>query len=223
MNCTLKGRLMFTGDGYDQSMDIGHIGKAYEPRPWPVVQDDDTEIDLRALVMATFQKMHGQPATQKEGPDFYEFVVDQNSKFRVQHQMKDGLNLVSLVSPTGVSFVNAHIKSTLAWLAGRIIEATVTDQAISIRADDSKDVFHVECRQNSGDCPLSDVTAENICRVGRPDRCIFNHGESGSYQCDKFSGVIAEQLLDAHAEGRLKPRWTRIGSCALVFHHKAVT
>lgn len=86
MPSTLKGKLMFTHDGYHHDLE-----KPYQPRSWPLIQEDGSEIDIRPLVMAVFQCLDGKRVREENGVDFHNFTIDDDSpdtlKYNEGHPM----------------------------------------------------------------------------------------------------------------------------------------
>ncbi len=212
-DCSLKGRLMFTGSGYIE------LDKPYIPRPWALIQDDGSEVDLYPIIMLAIQNMHEKSARHVREVTSYSILLDSDSEYEIDHFQ--GHPLLRSKDNSGWSNISTYLTDSLVWLTGRKIEVTISQNGILIKAHETAKVFEVHARTDSSDCPISDQDAEAICGVSQVQgRCIFSNGIPGNFSCQKFENVIALSILNSFAENRLRPQWTRIGNCTIAIKKK---
>jgi len=197
---------MYTSDGYMEE------GVEYRPRSWKLVQSEEVELDIRPVIMLAIQRFEGKPARQEQTVDSYTICLDVASPTKMDY---NGGHPV-LQSSDSMQNVLSHLRDSLGWLTGRLIQLRIDLDRIVIAADPTERVFLVRQRRDSGDCPVSGADAERICLVLTEERCIFSNGTNGDFSCYKFSGYLAHGILDAHAKGQLRPLWTRIGNCGVL-------
>ena len=112
--------------------------------------------------------------------------------------------------------VGYYLTETLQRLTARKVRLEISQSGLVVEPDRSHRVFEISVPDLSKDPTIDDAIAEAVCGVdSMEDRCIFSTGQPGSYICTKFNSLVAQHVLDAHAQGNLRLPWRRIGDCAL--------
>ncbi|MBI2097254.1 MAG: hypothetical protein HYT40_03895 [Candidatus Sungbacteria bacterium] len=194
----LKGRLLYMG---------------WFNLPWKLVTDDG-EIDLWPIIDGFLTYLNGKRASHKEARDGYTLAADEASELQFKY-VPGKYVLLKKPEGFGASNVHAYLDSTLVWLSGRLVEIEIEDgKQIKFTADASEKVFGVYFVGNGDSCEVPNGIEETVCKIGKRDYCIFLSWSPSGFQCEKFSGPTARELLDRLAKGTT--RAGRIGNCALL-------
>ncbi len=205
MTRTLTGKLMYTGDGYQD------VGEPFTPRPWPLVQTDNTEIDLREPIMEILRSMDGKPAIHRQEIDTYDLWVDKDSRQTLSYN--EGHPVIG--NKDSGSSVRAYLEGSLGWLTGRQVRVLLDEYRFFIEPDRSEEVYLVPNIAGLHQIPITQEVALNICKVTADARCIFSGGDfENGFTCGKFEN-LSRNILNAHATGRMRAAWVRIGNCGL--------
>lgn len=199
----LEGRLMYMG---------------WTKLPW-TLETNDGEIDLWPVIEEFFVSINGKKAEHKRTKDSYVLFADENSEMEFTY-ISGQYVLLKSVDGIGMSNVNAHLNESLIWLSGRLIKVEFElGKRIKISADESEEVHGVYRIEGSNACEVCKGDERIVCKIGQPDCCIFlTMGVEGFYYCEKFSGMLARELLYRLVHGDI--RATRIGNCKLLIRDK---
>ncbi|QQG45964.1 MAG: hypothetical protein HYY55_03210 [Candidatus Niyogibacteria bacterium] len=182
-------------------------------RPWALIQQDGSTIDLYPLIDEMLLKMNGKSAEHDQGRESYGLMLNDSAEMVVKYE-SDGVAVLEKPGGFGMSNIGAYLPSALTWLSGRKVEIEFNDNGFKIAADPSEQVFGVKFFGRGNSCRIPEGVEDSICKVGTSDCCIFAAAGSDGFTCEKFSGSTAEMLLNRHFKGTM--RASRVGNCALV-------
>lgn len=181
-------------------------------RPWALIQDDGSKIDLYPLINKTLRKMNGKPAEQKEGRASYSITLSNSAEMVVKYETDD-MAVLEKPDGLGMSNIGAYLPSALTWLSGRKVTLDINNAGFIIAADPNEQVFGVKFFGRGNSCRIPEGAEKSVCKIGTSDCCIFAAAGSDGFTCEKFGGIGAT-LLDRHFKGTM--RASRVGNCALV-------
>ncbi len=194
----IKGRLFYMG---------------WFNRPWNLLVKDGTKVDLWPIVDKFLESLNGQFSDHKQGADSYILRFDKKSDFKLEY-LRDELIILKRDGGFGFSNVHAYLDTALVWLSGRMINIEIEDKKrIKFFADKSEKVLSLCLSGNSSSYMIPEGVEKTICKIGQPDCCIFPAISPEGFECRKFSGPIARDLLDRLAKGTI--RASRIGNCEI--------
>lgn len=201
----LTGMLVFSGNWLN--------------RPWALIQDDGSTVDLYPLINEALLKMNGKSAEQKEGRESYSITLSDSAEMVIKYE-SDGMAMLEKPDAFGMSNIGAYLPSALTWLSGRKVTFDINNTGFIIAADPNEKVFGVEFFGRGNSCRIPEGAEKSVCKIGTPDCCIFMVAGSDGFTCEKFGGMGA-MLLDHHFKGTMNA--PRVGNCALVGREEDTT
>jgi len=180
--------------------------------PWKVLTSNG-EIDLWPIIDKFLVSLNGKNAEHKIKHDGYVLKKDRKSGFQFKYVPGESV-ILEKISGFGMSNVHAYLDNALVWLSGRVVEIKIKDgRELRITADKSEKVFGVYfCEGNS--CEVPKGAEDTVCKLGKPDCCIFLAMGPDNFYCEKFSGPTARVLLDRLAKKKMNA--SRIGNCTVL-------
>lgn len=197
METIFKGRLLYLG---------------WNNFPWKLVTEGG-DVDLWLFVEEFFRSLNGKRAYHDQEITGYTLRADTDSAFEFDYDSVVG---VWLKKPDGFAGSNvlAHMESALIALSGRLIEVKITDSLLQFTADHSENVLKLDFLSETNSYPVPRGDENRVCRIGKPDCCIFLSLDENGFSCLKFNSFHARKLLERLAVGTI--RSTRIGNCGLL-------
>lgn len=176
-----------------------------------IVSTAEGEIDLWQKIEVLLENLNEKTVRQENEKSNYALFADENALSELDYKKE---KLALLCDAHGnASNVYAYLDTSLTWLTGRLVKIRITETEFRIAADTSEKVYGVHFT-NDNSCAVTSDIADRICKIGKPDCCIFLSYSGEGFSCQKFSGSIARIVLERHAKGTMKA--SRIGNCEIL-------
>lgn len=189
----LTGKLFFMG---------------WDNHPWRLFTDEG-DVDLWPVVEQFFLSLHMATVSHYREREGYTLKRDEASPYIFNYPM-----LWASVPDKFEAFnVQAYLEEILVWLSGRMVVVEIDENGFKISADPSEKVHETLFFGDGNSCRITDDDRETVCKIGKPDCCIFVAVGAEGFTCEKFNGPMARYLLDRLEKGQM--RATRIGNCAV--------
>lgn len=184
--------------------------------------DPNVTLDLRDFFWSFAEKHKGALARQDVARDSLALVVDSDAGHAIDFDTRGGGILISGRTVFGFVNVTAYLGLTLQALNSRHVIVTVGDDRFHIRADpDHMNVPEVKYGPYaSGNmCTVPDSYLKDVCKAGAGlDCCVFLVAGAYGFECAKFSGSLADHLVERKMLGTMHAG--RIGNCRCTGRHE---
>lgn len=183
-------------------------------RPWLLTQEDGSSIDIYPYIDEMLTARNGKPAKQMYvDSETYRLAFDDTLDYVLDYE-SDGRALLRKSEGFGIENLGSYLPMALTVFSGRVVEITIDETGLTIRADDGEKVFGVEYHKRGNSCRVPEGAEKTVCKIGTSDCCIFLAGGPDGFACEKFSDRTSKLLLSRHFHGEM--RATRVGNCRVI-------
>lgn len=204
-----------------------------------IMETDEGDVDITDLLYNFMEKNNGKPAKVVAGRDSFSLkIMDSDHVLNMVREFKgDRLECFSisvenapvnyvgddngpkLLDPIYIGGSRSSWSNTLLQLEylftsliGRNAIIEIEEDTLTIRLDQfNDDVPTVFYDKDNNAVLAGNYKAEDVCKPGTNDCCIFLLSSADGFECAKFNGPTSRSLLDRHAKGKMNA--TRVGNC----------
>jgi hypothetical protein len=178
---------------------------------------NEGELDLCTEYFQVFGNLNGKKTSMKDGMNNITICADENSVYKLTFEQNDTKDTILMVldkiDGLGLLNVGSYLPHMLQNLNGMRVIVEFDDTSISIKYDESEQVFELKYTGDGNSCKIPDDKVREICKIGETDCCIFCTVGKDGFNCEKFDSFMSRTLLDRHSRGDM--RASRIGNCKI--------
>lgn len=176
-------------------------------------------VDLREAYFQVFNSLNGKKCSMDGKMNSLKILADETSdrvmKFERNEKEDSILMLLEIPEPGwGMSNLGAYVPSMLERLNGMQVIVEYDNESISIKHDETEEVFEIKYTGGGNSCKVSDDKVKEICKPGTENACIFLSAGPDGFECQKFNSPMARILLDRYSNKTM--RASRIGNCKII-------
>lgn len=204
-----------------------------------VLETEDGDVDITDLLYGFIEQNNGKPAKVCDSRDSFVLkIMDSDHVLNMVREFDGGKlnrfgitienapddyvqdeNGPKLLDPIFIggsrsdwSNTELQLERLFTSLSGRNAILEIEDDTLTIKVDKFNDNVPTVFYDNGNNAVLvGNYKAEDVCKPGTDDCCIFLIAGADGFGCAKFNGPSARGLMQRHVDGKMNA--TRVGNC----------